>query len=67
MQEFQGKHVSSPKGGSRKGLLEEAASELGLERWGGLRQPHLLDVLPLRNGIFVLPCRCHGFCACFNQ
>lgn len=42
MQEFQRKHISSPKGGSRKVLLEEAASEVGVEKWGGLRQPHLL-------------------------
>ena len=47
-----------PQGGSRRDFLEEAASELGLEKWGGqwIKDSHtFFDILPLRSGTFDLP------------
>ena len=49
---------SWPQGESRRDFLEEAASELGLEKWGGqwIKDGHtFFDILPLRNGIFDPP------------
>ena len=49
---------SWPQGGIRRDFLEEAASELGLEKWRGqwIKDGHIFfDILPLRNGTFDPP------------